>query len=98
MMELGAEATTLEKAKNGFIGIFDGGLFSIWDRFCMDRVAVVVVEEENVVVAADRLDNKTTSLIGANLASDGMAVGEDLMGAVIWALLEVRWWYRFELR
>ena len=90
-MELGTKTTTLKEAENGFIGLFDGGLLSIWDWFGMDGVAVVVVEKEDVVVAADGWDNKATCLIGANLAGYGVAVGVDLMSAGSGSFLET-WW------
>ena len=89
-MELGAKTTALKEAENGFISIFDGGLFSIGDRLSMNGVAVIVVKEENVVVAANGRDNKTTGLIGANLTSDGVAVGVDLMGSMFGAFLKIR--------
>ncbi len=82
-MELGAEAATLEKAKDCFIGVFDGGLFAIGDWFSMDGVAVIVIEDEDVVVATGGWNYKTAGLVGAYLASDGLAVSVNAMGAVI---------------
>jgi hypothetical protein len=80
----------LKKAKNLFIGCFDGGLFAIGDGFGMDRVAIVVIEEEDVVVATDGGYYKATSLIGANLAGDGMAVSINVMGAMARTLV-IEW-------
>jgi hypothetical protein len=80
----------LKKAKNLFIGCFDGGLFAVGDGFSMDRVAIVVVEEEDVVVATDGGYYKSTGLIGANLAGDGMAVGIYVMGAMA-RMLVIEW-------
>ena len=82
-MELGAEAATLEKAKDCFIGVFNGGLFAIGDWFSMDGVAVIIVEDKDVVVATGGWNYKTAGLVGADLASDGLAVGVNAMGAVI---------------
>ena len=60
------------------------GMGSVWIE-----LLVVVIEKENVVVAADGRDNKTTGLIGANLTSDGVAVGVDLMGPRLGLFLKV---------
>jgi hypothetical protein len=57
-MKLGAEAMPLKEAENGFVSVFDGGLFAIGDWFGMNRVAVVVVEKENIVIAADGRDGR----------------------------------------
>jgi hypothetical protein len=44
-MELGAEAATLEKVKDCFIGVFYGGLLAIGYWLSMDGVAVIIVED-----------------------------------------------------
>ena len=77
-------------AKNLFVGCFDGGLFAIGDGFSVNGVAIVVIEEEDIVVAADGRYNKSTCLIRANLAGDGVAVGVDVMGAMVWTVM-VEW-------
>jgi hypothetical protein len=87
-MELGAEAATLEKAKDGFVGCFDGRFLAIGYGFCMDGIAVVVIQDEDVVVATGGGDDKATGLIRANLASDGLAVGVDVVGAMIGWLMK----------
>ena len=82
-MELGAEAATLEKAKDCFIGVFYGGLLAIGYWLSMDGVVVIMVEDEDVVVATGGWNYKTSSLVRAYLASDSLVVGVDVMGAVI---------------
>ena len=54
----------------------------------MDGVAVIVVEDEDVIIATDGGYNKTTGLIGTDLASDGVAVGVDVVCAVIRTFLK----------
>ena len=54
----------------------------------MDGVAVVIIEQEDVVVAADGWDYETTGLVGADLTGDGVTVCVDLMGAMIRVFLE----------
>ena len=49
----------------------------------MNGVAVVVVQKEDVIITADGRDDETAGLIGADLASDGVAVGVDLVGAMV---------------
>jgi hypothetical protein len=87
-MQLGTEATALEKVKNCFVGSFDGGLLAIEYWFSMDGVAVVIIEEKNVVVATRGRYNEEAGLVKSYLASDGLAVGVDVMGAVIGRLME----------
>ncbi len=48
----------------------------------MDGVAVIIIEDKDVVVASGGRDNEAASLIGAYLASDGLAVGVDVVGAL----------------
>ena len=48
----------------------------------MNGVTVVVIEDEDVVVASGGRDNEAASLIGAYLASDDLAVGADVVGAL----------------
>ena len=86
-MELGAEAATLEEAKDCFVGMFDGSLFAIWYWLSMDGVAVIIVEDEDVVVTTGGWNYKTSCLIRTYLASDSLAVGVDVMGAVIRRLM-----------
>ena len=52
-MELGAETSSLEKTKNLFVIILDGFLLAIGYGLSMNGVAVVVVKDEDVVVAVD---------------------------------------------
>jgi hypothetical protein len=87
-MKLGTEAVALEKAKNCFIGGFDGGLLAIWYWLSMDGVAVVVIEDKDVVVATGGRHNEAAGLVGTYLASDGLAVGADVMGAVMMRLMK----------
>jgi len=54
-------------------------------------IAIVVVKEEDVVVAADGWDNKATCLVGAYLSSDCLAVGVDVVCAMVWLFLEISW-------
>ena len=70
----------MKKAKDCFIGVFYGGLLAIGYWLSMNGVAVIIVEDEDVVVATGGWNYKTASLIRAYLAS---AVGVDVMCAVI---------------
>ena len=81
----------MKQTKDGFISVFDGGLLVVWDRLGVDGVAIVVVKEEDVVVAADGWDNKATCLVGAYLSSDCLAVGVDVVCAMVWLFLEISW-------
>ena len=82
------ETAALEKPKDGFVGCFDGGLFAIGDGFSMNRVAAVVIEEKNVVVAADGRYYNSTCLNGADQAGDGVTAGVDVMGSMVGAIVE----------
>jgi hypothetical protein len=80
-MELGTEATALEKAKNCSVGGFDGGLFAVGYWLGVNGVAVIIVEDKDVVVATGGRHDEAAGLVGAYLASDGLAVSVDVMGA-----------------
>jgi hypothetical protein len=80
-MEPGTEATALEKAKNCFVGGFDGGLFAVGYWLSVEGVAVIIVEDKDVVVATGGRHDEATGLVGAYLASDGLAAGVDVLGA-----------------
>ena len=60
----------------------------------MDGVAVIIVKDENVIAAADGWYNKTTSLVRPYLASDGLAVGVDVVCPMIRTLLKSGWLLR----
>ena len=54
----------------------------------MNGVAVVVAQHEDVIVAADGRDNKATSLIRSDLSGDGVAVGVDVLCALVSGFLK----------
>ena len=58
--------------------LFGGPVFH---RLGRNDIAVIVVDDEHVVVSARGWENKAAREIAEYLASDGAAVGEDIMGA-----------------
>jgi hypothetical protein len=62
-MKFGTKATALEKAKNCFIGSFDGGLLAIWDWFSMYLVAIIVIKDKDVVVVTGGRHNEATGMV-----------------------------------
>ena len=58
-------------------------MFTVGYGLGMDGVAVIIIEDEDVVVATGGWNYKTAGLVGAYLASDGLAVSVNAMGAVI---------------
>jgi hypothetical protein len=57
-------------------------LLAVRDGLGVNGVTVVIIEDEDVVVASGGRDNEAASLIGAYLASDGLTVGVDVVGAL----------------
>jgi hypothetical protein len=62
-MQFGTEATALEEAKNCFVGDLDGGLLAIWNWLSMDGIAVLVLKDEDILVATGGGHNKATGLV-----------------------------------
>ena len=87
MMELGAEASSLEKAKNLFVSVLDGFLLAIGYGLSVNGVAVVVVKDEDVVVAGDGWYDKATCLIGTDVSCHGLTLGVDMVSAMAWSFL-----------
>jgi len=86
-MELGAEASSLEKAKNLFVSVLDGFLLAIGYWLCVNGVAVVVVKDKDVVVAADGWHDKATCLIRTDVSCHGLTLGVDMVSAMPWSFL-----------
>ena len=65
----------------------------VFHQLGKNDIAVVVVDDEHVVVAARGWKNKAARDIAEDLASDGAAVGEDMMGAAkhCWLVKCFRW-------
>jgi hypothetical protein len=61
----------------------DGGSGAAWDRFSKDAVAVVVVEDNKVVVAIARRSNIAASLVSVDLAGGFHEGSEAGMGAKV---------------
>ena len=58
-----------------FVGFENGGTPTVGDSPNVDRVAVVVVEEKDVVVAGAGWDNKAAGEVGERLARAGVPDG-----------------------
>ena len=89
-MELGTEASSLEKTENFFIGVLDGFLLAIGYGFSMNGVAIIVIKDEDVVVAACGRYDETACLIGADVSCHGLAFSVDVVSAMPWSLLICR--------
>ena len=74
--------------QNFGVGIFDGLLFSVCNRLRIDGVAVVVVQNEKIVVSACRWYDKSACLVGTYLAGDRFACHVDMVRAMSWNFLE----------
>jgi hypothetical protein len=89
-MEFGSKAAMLQEAKHGGIRVFDRFLFSIGYRFYVNGVAVVVVEDEDVIVATGGGNDEATRLVGAYLSGDGFTLCVDVMSAMVRTFLKNR--------
>ncbi len=72
----------LKETKDFFLGGFDGFFLAIGNRFRLYRIAVVVVENEYIIVAACGWDNEAASLVRSNVAGNGAVVSVDIIGAL----------------
>ena len=77
------ESTALEEPDDSFVGCLDGFFFTIWDGFCMDGIAIIIIKYEKIVVATRGGDNKSTGLVGANVTGDCATISEDSVGTLL---------------
>ena len=81
----------LEKTKDLLIGCFDGLFFAVWDGLGMNGIAIVVVKDEQVIIAAGGGNDKAPSLVQANVAGDGSTICVDMVGALAGCSGSGRW-------
>lgn len=67
-MELRFQSSGLQELEGAFVRLEDLKFCSCWDGDGPDEVAVVIVEEEDVVHAACGCDEDFSRLIGVDLA------------------------------
>jgi hypothetical protein len=79
-LEDGSKAGFDKERMGAFVGGQDRGGSFVLHGLGMDVVAVVVVEDEEFIVARARGSDKTAGLVGENLARVGHAGGEAEMG------------------
>jgi hypothetical protein len=68
-LEVWVEASSEEGGMELLVSSQDGGASAIFDGFGKDGIAVVVVDEQQVVVAMTRWGNKVARLVSVDLAS-----------------------------
>ncbi len=59
-------------------------LGAIFHEFGVDEIGIVVVEDEEILAAADGGDDKTSCLIGVDLPSGREAGGIEVLGFECW--------------
>jgi hypothetical protein len=68
-LELGAKASVYKAVVDGLVRFEDGGARLAWHRFDVDRVAVVVVQDEQLRVAGAGRKEKAAHLVGEDLTT-----------------------------
>ena len=81
-MELGTEASSLEKTENFFVGVLDGFLFAIGDRFSVNGVAIIIVKDKDVIVSGCGGYDEAACLIGTDLSCYCLAFGVNMVSAM----------------
>jgi hypothetical protein len=66
-LELGAKAGGAEALVEGFVASKDGGGSAAGDGLRQDAIAVVVVEDNHIIIAVARRSNESTRLVGVDL-------------------------------
>jgi len=90
-VEFGSVTPVDEHLVGGFPSVADGGGFAVGNGDGVDRVCILVVQHENVIVATAGGNRKAAGLIGEGF-QDRLVVeehGAELVGAVIRGRLEV---------
>ena len=89
-MEAGAQATGDKKGMDALIPGNDTGAQAILYGFGQDGIAVVVVHNEEIVVAFGRGDDEAAGKVAEDLASERLAGGEDGVCSCGWWLTGCR--------
>ena len=79
-LELRFKAAGAEKSVGALVGSEDGGTFLVRHGFNVDEVAVVVVEDEHVAVAARGGVEEASGKVGEDLAGDACKVDVEVIG------------------
>ena len=95
-MQFGFLAGVGEAADEMLVGTKDFGARSTFDGFDKDGVGIVVIEDDNVLVAGAGQEGKTAGQVGMNLVGvrdDAINKAEKFMslGGAVW----VRFWFWF---
>jgi len=97
-VEFGSMTLVDEHLVGGFPSVADGGGFAVGNGDGVDRVCVLVVQHEHVIVATAGGNRKTAGLIGEGFQGRLVVVehGAELVGAGLRGRFEIgvdfRWW------
>ena len=80
-VEDGFVTSAAEHGGDGFHGIEEAVFFPVGDGYGMNGVAVVIVEDEDVVVPGDGGADESPSLVGEGAASDREFADVDIVSA-----------------
>ena len=78
-MQLRFEYSVCNYFEDVGIGIFDRVFSAVWYRFGKDGISVKIKENKNVIISADEWYDKSTCLISAYVASDGLTINVSVM-------------------